>query len=85
MATDLRQFFVRGNKLVIQHVTFEKEGVDENGYPISKYINGEPVIANIKFYGRSSKSSRKGKWKKRNSLTITAAREGERFFSTFTF
>ena len=37
-------------KLVIQHVTFEQEGVDENGYPISKYINGEPVIANIKFY-----------------------------------
>ena len=34
--------------LTLQHVTFEKEGDDEHGYPISKYDeNGEPIIKEI--------------------------------------
>ena len=37
-------------KLVIQHVKFEKVGDDENGYPITKIVNGEPSLEGIKMY-----------------------------------
>jgi len=38
-------------KLQIQHVSFEKEGENEFGYPITKYNNqNEPVIKEIKIY-----------------------------------
>jgi hypothetical protein len=38
-------------KLQIQHVSFEKEGENEFGYPISKYNEqGEPIIKEIKIY-----------------------------------
>ena len=37
-------------KLTIQHVKFAQEGVDENGYPISRLENGEPVIEEVKMY-----------------------------------
>jgi len=38
-------------KLQIQHVSFEKEGENEFGYPITKYNDqGEPVIKEIKMY-----------------------------------
>ena len=38
-------------KLQIQHVSFEKEGENEFGYPISKYNEqGEPMIKEIKMY-----------------------------------
>ena len=36
--------------LVIQHVKFKKEGVDDYGYPITKKENGNPVIDEIKMY-----------------------------------
>tara|TARA_Y100000361_G_scaffold60107_1_gene52729 strand:- start:4716 stop:5546 length:831 start_codon:yes stop_codon:yes gene_type:complete len=36
--------------LKIQHVIFEEEGKDEHGYPISKYINGEPVVKEVIIY-----------------------------------
>tara|TARA_R100001163_G_C5066154_1_gene204422 strand:+ start:2220 stop:3053 length:834 start_codon:yes stop_codon:yes gene_type:complete len=37
--------------LQIQHVTFEKEGENKFGYPITRYNDqGEPVIKNIKIY-----------------------------------
>ena len=41
---------LKPGKLVIQHVSFEKEGDDQYGYPISKYVNDEPVIKDIKMY-----------------------------------
>jgi|TARA_R110001592_G_scaffold54388_2_gene166388 hypothetical protein len=38
-------------KLQIQHVSFEKEGENKFGYPISKYNDqGEPMIKEIKIY-----------------------------------
>lgn len=38
-------------KLQIQHVSFEKEGENEFGYPITKYNNqDEPIIKEIKMY-----------------------------------
>jgi ATP-dependent exoDNAse (exonuclease V) beta subunit len=38
-------------KLQIQHVSFEKEGEDKFGYPITKYNNqNEPIIKKIKMY-----------------------------------
>ena len=38
-------------KLQIQHVSFEKEGENEFGYPITKYNDqGEPIIKEIKMY-----------------------------------
>tara|TARA_R110000765_G_scaffold182114_3_gene288071 strand:- start:1535 stop:2392 length:858 start_codon:yes stop_codon:yes gene_type:complete len=38
-------------KLQIQHVSFEKEGENKFGYPISKYNKqGEPIIKKIKMY-----------------------------------
>ena len=38
-------------KLIIQHVSFEKEGENEFGYPITKYDNqNEPIIKDIKMY-----------------------------------
>ena len=38
-------------KLQIQHVSFEKEGENEFGYPITKYDNqNEPIIKEIKMY-----------------------------------
>jgi len=36
--------------LTIQHVKFVQADTDKNGYPISKLVNGEPVIENIKIY-----------------------------------
>ena len=37
--------------LSIQHVTFEKEGENEFGYPITRYNDqGEPIIKDIKIY-----------------------------------
>ena len=37
--------------LCIQHVTFEKEGENKFGYPITKYNDqGEPIIKDIKIY-----------------------------------
>ena len=42
---------LKPGKLVIQHVSFEKEGENEFGYPISKYDDqGEPIIKEIKMY-----------------------------------
>ena len=37
-------------KLVIQHVKFIKVGEDNNGYPITKVENGEPVLDEVKMY-----------------------------------
>lgn len=38
-------------KLTLQHVTFEKEGENEYGYPITKYSEtGDPIIDEIKIY-----------------------------------
>jgi len=37
-------------KLVVQHVTFEAESHDEYGYPVTKYVNGDPVIKEVKMY-----------------------------------
>jgi ATP-dependent exoDNAse (exonuclease V) beta subunit len=37
-------------KLTIQHVKFETVGEDSNGYPISKILNGEPVLDEVKIY-----------------------------------
>jgi ATP-dependent exoDNAse (exonuclease V) beta subunit len=37
-------------KLVIQHVKFIKVGEDDNGYPITKVENGEPVLDEVKMY-----------------------------------
>ena len=38
-------------KLQIQHVSFEKEGENEHGYPITKYNDqDEPIIKEIKMY-----------------------------------
>lgn len=37
-------------KLTIQHVSFEEAKRDENDYPVSKLINGEPVIKKVKLY-----------------------------------
>lgn len=35
-------------KIFIHHITFEEEGKDEYGYPITKYDhNGDPVIKNV--------------------------------------
>jgi len=36
--------------LKIQHVKFESESQDEYGYPVTKYVNGDPVIKEIKMY-----------------------------------
>jgi len=36
--------------LTVQHVKFESESQDEYGYPITKYVNGDPVIKEIKMY-----------------------------------
>jgi hypothetical protein len=42
---------LKPGKLTIQHVSFEKEKDDKNGYPINKYdSNGEPIIKEIKMY-----------------------------------
>ena len=42
---------LKAGKLVIQHVSFEKESENEYGYPITKYDNqGEPIIKDIKMY-----------------------------------
>jgi len=41
---------LKPGKLVIQHVKFEEEGKDEYGYPITKYVNDEPVLKEIKMY-----------------------------------
>jgi len=42
---------LKAGKLVIQHVSFEKESENEYGYPITKYDDqGEPIIKEIKMY-----------------------------------
>lgn len=39
---------LKPGKLTLQHITFEKEGDDEYGYPITKYDeNGDPVIKEV--------------------------------------
>lgn len=39
---------LKPGKIFIHHVTFEEEGKDEYGYPITKYdSNGDPVIKNV--------------------------------------
>jgi len=35
------------NKLQVEHVTFEEEGVDKYGYPIAKLVGGEPVVKGV--------------------------------------
>jgi len=38
-------------KIVIEHVTFEKEGDDKYGYPITKYNeNGDPIVKEVTQY-----------------------------------
>jgi len=37
-------------KLTIQHVKFKIAKVDDNGYPVSKIVNGEPVVDEVKSY-----------------------------------
>jgi len=42
---------LKAGKLIIQHVTFKKKGVDKYGYPITEYdAQGEPVLKNLKMY-----------------------------------
>ena len=41
---------LKPGKLIIQHVKFEETGKDEYGYPITKYINDEPVLKELKMY-----------------------------------
>jgi len=36
--------------LTLQHVKFAIAKMDENGYPVTKVINGEPVIDEVKMY-----------------------------------
>jgi len=38
---------LKPGKIFIHHVTFEEEGKDEYGYPITKYNDGDPVIKNV--------------------------------------
>lgn len=39
---------LKPGKLVIEHITFEKEGDDEHGYPITKYNDqGDPIVKDI--------------------------------------
>lgn len=37
-------------KLIIQHVKFQKVGEDKNGYPITKMVDGDPALEEIKMY-----------------------------------
>jgi len=42
---------LKPGKMVLQHVVFEREGLDQFGYPIIKYSdNGDPVIKDIISY-----------------------------------
>jgi hypothetical protein len=42
---------LKAGKLTIQHVSFEKEGENDHGYPIIKYDEqGEPIIKDVKIY-----------------------------------
>tara|TARA_R110000744_G_scaffold192645_3_gene311804 strand:+ start:71 stop:292 length:222 start_codon:yes stop_codon:yes gene_type:complete len=41
---------LKAGKLIVQHVKFEEESKDKYGYPITKYINGEPVLKELKMY-----------------------------------
>lgn len=41
---------LKPGKLIIQHVKFEEEGKDKYGYPITKYINNEPILKELKMY-----------------------------------
>ena len=42
---------LKPGKLIIQHVSFEKEGENDHGYPITKYDDqGEPIIKEIKIH-----------------------------------
>jgi hypothetical protein len=41
---------LKPGKLVIQHVKFKKLGETPEGYPITEYVNGEPVIDDIDYY-----------------------------------
>lgn len=36
--------------LELDHVIFEEEGKDANGYPIHKLVNGEPVVKEVKVF-----------------------------------
>jgi len=42
---------LRVGEIQIQHVSFEEEGKDDYGYPITKYNDqNEPIIKEIKMY-----------------------------------
>ena len=35
-------------RIFIQHISFEEEGKDEFGYPITKYLdNGDPIVKDL--------------------------------------
>ena len=56
-------------KLTIQHVTFKQKGVDQYGYPITLYKDGEPVIDKIIFHDLpylKDEVLQLIKWKKQN-------------------
>ena len=36
--------------LILQHVKFDVAEMDKNGYPVTKVVNGEPVVGEIKMY-----------------------------------
>ena len=36
--------------LILQHVKFDVAKMDKNGYPVTKVVNGEPVVGEIKMY-----------------------------------
>jgi hypothetical protein len=38
---------LRPGKMYLHHIIFEEEGVDSNGYPIAKMVNGEPVVKEL--------------------------------------
>ena len=41
---------LKPGKLIIQHVSFEKESEDKYGYPVTKESDGEPIIKEVKIY-----------------------------------
>jgi len=42
---------LKPGKLILQHVIFEKKGMDEYGYPITKYQdNGDPIVKEVVSY-----------------------------------
>ena len=41
---------LKPGKLIIQHVKFEETGRDKYDYPITKYVNKEPILKELKMY-----------------------------------